>query len=360
MSRRSWRSGYSYYQEYVPVAERRAKAMMEIDKRSKNGEKLQPVVIDGRLIARSTWGRGWCEHLEKFHDYFNRLQRGRTYVRNGSVFHLEINPGEIKAMVSGSRIYNVRITIQPLTPERWQAIVKQCSGAIASWLDLLAGRFSDGIMAILADPDHGLFPGKKDISMQCSCPDGAVMCKHVAAVLYGVGNRLDNEPQMLFKLRQVDAADLFSATMQADTLTGAGKSDGSALVEKEDESFAELFGIDLDMTPGKSDRQKSDSRSVEKNLKESGKDQALPKPAPAPVKRGRGRPPKSAEEKKPVDVKKTKSAKKPGRSKKNDFMIVKRNANAGHGIFKSQYSKISSTGYFKKTLLGQIPSDHAS
>ena len=280
-------SGYSHFPEYVPVAARRARAMEEIKKHAKKGQKLQPVAIAGRQIALSTWGRGWCTHLEKFHDYFNRLERGRTYARNGSIIHLEINPGVVRAMVSGSRIYNVEIGIKPVAEERWSPIVKKCSGAIASWLDLLAGRFSDGVMAVLAAPASGLFPGHGEVAMSCSCPDGAVMCKHVAAVLYGIGARLDTEPEMLFTLRQVDAADLVSATMQSDELVGNGAPAGHVLAESEDSSFADLFGIEIDMTPAKPRKKAVAIQPVT----------VAPAPeTPAqPAARRRGRPPKSAQ-----------------------------------------------------------------
>ncbi len=302
--RKSWYSRRGYYSdflEYVSVAEKRARASEEVARRSKKGEKLQPITIEGRLIARSAWGRGWCEHIEKFHDYFNRLERGRSYARNGSIIHLEIAAGGVRALVSGSSVYDVHIGIAPLAERRWQQIVNKCSGAIASWLDLLAGRFSEGIMAILADPDHGLFPGKGDVKLQCSCPDGAIMCKHVAAVLYGVGARLDAEPEMLFKLRQVDASHLLAATMRSDSLTGAAGDGGNLLSESEDESFADLFGIELDTKPAKKEK-KLKPEALERPVK-SAKSEAKPKRKSVSVisieakpvesvKRRRGRPPK--------------------------------------------------------------------
>ncbi|MFW6005625.1 MAG: hypothetical protein ACOCPN_04015, partial [Desulfonatronovibrionaceae bacterium] len=172
---------------YVPVAQRRAMARREMEKLRKKGKNICPVEIEGRVIARSFWGKGWCEHLESFSDFANRLPRGRTYARNGSVCHLELKPGTIKAYVSGSELYNVSIKIKKLSKTKWQSIKKECSGRIGSMLELLQGKLSEEVMKIVSHTKKGLFPLPEAISLGCSCPDWAVMCKHVAAVLYGVG-----------------------------------------------------------------------------------------------------------------------------------------------------------------------------
>ena len=184
----------SYYgwRPYVSVAQRRAKALRKMEKLRKQGRNIQPVEVEGRTIARSFWGKAWCEHLESFSDFENRLPRGRTYVRNGSVCHLAIEAGRIEAMVSGSELYKVTIKIKPLKPAVWKAIKKQCSGQIGSMLELLQGRLSDHVMSIVTDRKKGLLPLPGQIELGCNCPDWAVMCKHVSAVLYGIGNRLDS------------------------------------------------------------------------------------------------------------------------------------------------------------------------
>lgn len=226
---------------YVPVAERRAKARREIDKLRKKGKNIQPVTLDGRTIARSFWGKGWCDHLESFSDYANRLPRGRTYVRNGSVCHLDIRPGRIEAIVSGSELYNIDIRIKELQTATWTSIKDKCTGRIGSMLELLQGKLSDQVMAIVTDRRHGLFPQPGEIALDCSCPDWASMCKHVAAVLYGVGSRLDSQPELLFLLRDVDAEELIAAEMalpDADAVTA-----GDALA---DDQLGAIFGIDLD------------------------------------------------------------------------------------------------------------------
>ena len=190
--------GYYGFRPYVSVAKRREKALREMTKLQKKGRDIAPIVIEGRKITDTFWGQAWCRHMESFSDYENRLPRGRTYVRNGSVCHLAINQQCIEGIVSGSSLYKVRIDIKPLPVTRWKRIKKACAGQIGSLLDLLKGQLADGVMQMVCDKAQGLFPSPKDITLSCSCPDWAVMCKHVAAVLYGVGARLDHAPEKLF------------------------------------------------------------------------------------------------------------------------------------------------------------------
>ena len=226
---------------YVPVAERRAKAQKRMQQLRKKGKNIQPVHIEGRTIAHSFWGKGWCTHLESFSDFSNRLPRGRTYVRNGSVCHLEIQPGRITAMVSGSKIYNVTIRIDQLASNLWKNVKEKCSGQIGSWLELVQGRFSEEVMQVVTDARTGLFPKRKEISLGCDCPDCAIMCKHVAAVLYGIGHRLDYEPELLFTLRGVDPQELISADISLP--------DGQVKVAEgtiSDNDLGDIFGIEMD------------------------------------------------------------------------------------------------------------------
>ena len=223
---------------YVPVAEQRAKARRAMDKLRK-GKHIQPIDIEGRAIARSFWGKGWCDHLESFSDFANRLPRGRRYVRNGSVCHLEIRPGHVEAVVSGSELYDVTIEITQLKAATWKSIKTKCAGQIGSMLELLQGRFSREVMGVVTERDRGLFPKPGEIALNCSCPDWATMCKHVAAALYGVGHRLDHQPDLLFLLRDVDAAELIATEI---ALPERGvTSDVLA-----DEALGDIFGIGLD------------------------------------------------------------------------------------------------------------------
>ena len=164
----------------------------------KKGKDIQPVEIEGRTIARSVWGKRWCDHLESYSDYANRLPRGRAYVRNGSVCHLEVHPGRIDAIVSGSELYTVSVQIKKLKAAVWKSIKARCSGQIASMLELLQGKLSRQVMSVVSDRERGLFPKPREIDFTCTCPDWATMCKHVAAVLYGAGSRLDRHPEALF------------------------------------------------------------------------------------------------------------------------------------------------------------------
>jgi uncharacterized Zn finger protein len=227
---------------YVSAAERRRKAMRELDKRRKQGHAVSPVNIEGRAIAKTFWGKAWCENLERYSDYSNRLPRGRTYVRNGSVLDLQIEAGSVRALVSGSRLYNVTLKVSPVGPKRWKSICEDCGGGIDSLVELLQGRLSKGVMERICREKEGLFPAPSEIKLSCSCPDGAYMCKHVAAVLYGVGARFDHEPELLFRLREVDAKDLMvnagKALPVGKGAPGAGKVLGG-------EDLADLFGLDM-------------------------------------------------------------------------------------------------------------------
>jgi uncharacterized Zn finger protein/DNA-binding transcriptional regulator YiaG len=196
-------------------------------------------------MARTFWGQAWCDHIESFHDYENRLPRGRTYLRNGSVCHLDIAPGEITAKVCGSELYSVTIAIKPLAARNWQAVKKRCAGQIGSLLELLQGRLSEKVMTVVTDPANGLFPQTREIELQCSCPDWAEMCKHVAAVLYGVGVRLDEQPELLFLLRGVDHQELIDTDVTV--ATGTKRAGSSRHLAEGD--LADLFGIEFTEEP---------------------------------------------------------------------------------------------------------------
>lgn len=223
---------------YVPVAQRRAKTEKRLKALRKAGKEIYPVVISGRTIARTFWGKAWCDHLGKFSDYENRLPRGRTYVRNGSVCHLEIARGQVSAMVSGSSMYEVTIDFKPLATKRWNDIQTACSGQVGSLLELLQGKLSDNVMQTVTHQQTGLFPQPREITMACSCPDWANVCKHVAAVMYGVGARLDESPELLFLLRGVDHRQLVAKNLKIPQ--------SSRSKPKVSGDLADIFGIELD------------------------------------------------------------------------------------------------------------------
>src|SRR3954470_24152246 len=230
------------WQPYVSVAEKRRRAEREVAKLKKRGQAIAPVRIEGRKIAKSFWGQSWCTNLERYSDFANRLPRGRAYVRNGSVVDLQIAKGELAAMVAGSDLYKIRIAIAPVTAARWKAICRDCAGTIDSLVELLQGRLAKGVMDRVCREGDGLFPSPKEIKLACSCPDWADMCKHVAAALYGVGARLDEKPQLLFELRDVDENELLASTGQDLALTRAARSAAKVL---DDTDVAALFGLEM-------------------------------------------------------------------------------------------------------------------
>ncbi len=233
---------YGGWPRYVSVAERRAKASREIKKLRKNGHSVAPVVIEGRKIATTFWGTAWCDNLESYRDFESRLPRGRSYVRNGLVVDLQITPLEVRAMVAGSSIYRVSVTIAAVPEAQWQTICRDCAGGIDSLVELLRGRFSTAVMERICRQDTGLFPTPSEIEFSCSCPDYAYMCKHVAAVLYGIGSRLDEKPELLFHLRAVDGNDLLGHIDTALPLATEAP-DAAKVLESDD--ISALFGLDM-------------------------------------------------------------------------------------------------------------------
>jgi uncharacterized Zn finger protein len=228
---------------YVPVDARRDRNTRVIAARRSRGEAIDPVIADGPRIAQTFWGKSWCTHLESYSDYATRLPRGRSYLRLGAVIHLGLTPGRIDARVQGSELYTVTIDVVPLDKARWDALVGACRGQIDSAVALLQGQLGGAVMRIVTDRSAGLFPRPGEIALSCTCPDHAVMCKHVAAVLYGVGARLDDRPELLFVLRAVDAMDLIGSAVPT---TGAARTRATGLARGE---LSDIFGIEIDERP---------------------------------------------------------------------------------------------------------------
>ena len=270
---------YWGFRPYVPVAARRAQAAKEIEKLRKKGRAVSPVVVEGRKIARSFWGKAWCDNLERYSDFANRLPRGRTYVNNGSVIDLQIERGKVEALVSGSEIYKVKIDIAVAAPARWTAICADCAGSIGSLVELLQGKLSKHVMERVCREADGLFPAPREIKMSCSCPDWAGMCKHVAATLYGVGARLDSQPDLLFTLRGVNREDMVS-TVGADLpLTATPAASDRVLA---DDDVAALFGLDM-AEPATAKRDLVTAGGAEV-VADQAKSRAKPAQAAAPVR----------------------------------------------------------------------------
>jgi uncharacterized Zn finger protein len=239
------RGGWDYYPPYVSVAEKKAQGARALAKLLKKSKRTaEPVVIAHRKRQLTTtfWGKAWADNLDRYADLANRLPRGRTYLRNGSVLDLAIAGGTVDAYVAGSELYRVTIGIAPLARARWRRVVARCTGRIGSLVGLLRGELSADVLAVLTDVRDGLFPEPREMTLECSCPDSAAVCKHLAAVLYGVGIRLDARPELFFVLRQVDQAELLSSAT-AGAVSRARPAAGKRIA---DDRLSAVFGIELE------------------------------------------------------------------------------------------------------------------
>ncbi len=240
----------SYWQfaPYVSVGERKAKAAKKLKELQKKDPNIKPIIIEGSAIAKSWWGKSWNKNLEKYADFSNRIGRGRSYVRHGAVIDLRIDKGVVNAQVQGSDSapYAITIKIKKINKEIWEKIVFECDGKMDSLHEFLAGSFPKSLAEIFTAKGCGLFPSPKEIEFDCDCPDWADMCKHIAAVLYGIGARLDNDPKLFFTLRNVKVEHLVSKVVKDKTkklLDNAGKKSSRVI---DDADLSSVFGIELE------------------------------------------------------------------------------------------------------------------
>lgn len=234
----------SAYYPQPTEAQLKRNAANTAKKAAAKGTTLHPVILSGRTIAKSWWGKAWCKNLEQYADYDTRLPRGQRYVRSGAVLDLQLQKGKILARVQGSRKtpYKVEIRISPLSEARCQQIMDRCSMRADTLENLLSGTFPETMKDVFLG-EGGLFPTPREISFQCSCPDWAVMCKHVAAALYGVGARLDEDPTLFFSLRGIDTdrfVDVVIANRIESMLSNVNKPSSRIL---QDTAAADLFGL---------------------------------------------------------------------------------------------------------------------
>lgn len=274
--------GYWGYPRYVSVAEKKAKAQKSLNKLKKDNPRIKPILIEGRTLAKSWWGKSWNRNLERYADYSNRIGRGRSYVQNGAVLDLQIGSGSVNAVVQGttSEPYKVTIKIKPIAKEKWDRMKAASSGKLDSLQELLAGKFPQALGEIFMAKSEGLFPSPDEIEFSCSCPDWAYMCKHVAATLYGVGARLDQDPGLFFKLRQVEMADLISQAVEerAHTLLKVAQKKTGRVMDVS--NLGDIFGIDMEMGTGREAGVKTKGPFTTKKTK------AAPKPkVKSPVER---------------------------------------------------------------------------
>jgi len=274
---------YSLFPKSKSKGERMADAAKKQKALEKKGVKLSPVVLEGFALATTFWGKAWCKNIESYHDYANRLPRGRSYLRSRSVIDLQIAPGVVRAQVMGSSLYRVEIAIQPVAKQHWASLCAACAGKIGSLVALLRGTLSGEVMEVMTRPGGGLFPQPAEIAFRCSCPDGASMCKHVAAAMYGIGSRLDTQPELLFLLRGADSADLIASAGDA-PVTSAALGEGEALGADE---LADVFGVELEAAA-------APAAAVPKKPRGRPKKSVKPSAAVEPPKKPRGRPKKAA------------------------------------------------------------------
>jgi len=260
--------GMSYWRfpKYVTVAEKKAKAAKKLAQLRKKRADIRPVVIEGNTLARTWWGKSWNKNLERYADYSNRIGRGKSYVRHGAVLDLNIKGGRVTALVQGTRAkpYKVVIRIASVKKANWNFIKKKCRSELRSLPDLLAGKFPKALGDIFLAEGKGLFPTPNEIRFDCSCPDWASMCKHVAATLYGVGARLDEDPLLFFTLRRADTEELVARAVQEktdDLLARAGRKSSRAI---DDADLSGLFGIDMDVKPDFAGGPKKKPKSAKK------------------------------------------------------------------------------------------------
>lgn len=239
---------YWGFPRYVSVGEKKQKAKKKLEQLQKKNKNIEPIIIEGRTLAHTWWGKSWNKNLEGYADYSNRIGRGRSYVRCGSVLDLQISEGEVKSLVQGSesRPYSIVIKIKALEKSVWGKIKDICEGKLDSLQELLVAKFPKALDEIFTAYGKGLFPAPKEIDFDCSCPDWASMCKHVAATLYGVGARLDKDPNLFFALRKIEINDLITETVKdkAKDLLAKAKKKSSRIIE--DQDLSSVFGIEMD------------------------------------------------------------------------------------------------------------------
>ncbi len=239
---------WDYYPPYVSVAEKRAKAARKLKQLKKKNPDIKPILLEGTAIARTWWGKSWNLNLERYADYSNRIGRGRSYVRHGAVLDLQIDAGKVESLVQGttSKPYSVSVKIKSVNKKIWQDIKSACEGKLDSLQELLAGKFPKALDVIFMAQGEGLFPTPKEIEFSCSCPDWAYMCKHVAATLYGIGARFDEDPELFFKLRKVKMKDLVTQAVEDKTLKLLKNAKKKTARVLEESDLAGVFGIDIE------------------------------------------------------------------------------------------------------------------
>lgn len=207
---------YDDHKPYVTFFRKGQLARASIAALTESGRTLNPVKVSDEAIAHTWWAKAWNKNLESYADYKSRIARGRLYLKNDTIIDLVIEKGDVRALVQGSasKPYEVTIKIAPLSEDRWLQLLKVCQHQISSLRDLVEGCFPQGLEKLFKVKGEGLFPSNTEIDFQCTCLDNAVLCKHIAAALYGIGARFDQDPLLFFKLRGIDFKELLSTSIE--------------------------------------------------------------------------------------------------------------------------------------------------
>jgi uncharacterized Zn finger protein len=193
----------------ISAAERKKALAAALAALKKIEPEVQPVQVKHRMkLAVSFWGRAWCRYIETYHELDQRYNQGRSLLRSGAVLDLVITVGKVNARVFDGEWYSVALGFVPMEVEKWAEFVAKGGGKIDSVLSLLAGKVPAAVAELIADYECGLFPATNEISFSCSCLDDARVCRHSTAVLYSLGVRFDETPDLFFVLRRVDPQDL--------------------------------------------------------------------------------------------------------------------------------------------------------
>ncbi len=204
---------YGYYET---KAEKRRRIGEKLERLRKTDPNIAPLTIEGNTLAKSWWGKAWGKNLESYADYKSRLSRGKNYVKQGAILDLKIEEGKVNSKISGSgsKIYDCEIHIERLSDERLKKILEHCQNKISTLDALLTGDFSEELLELFQDKSYGLFPSPDEISFRCDCPDVANICKHVAATLYAIGTKFDDDPMFFFELRQIESENLIQKSVE--------------------------------------------------------------------------------------------------------------------------------------------------
>ena len=209
------------------------------------------VKIDGKVISSSWWGQMWCRNIENYSNIRNRLERGRTYIRQNTVKSLSISNNCAESQVQGhsKEPYRVIINIKTIEKSKYDNILNKCENSVDNLESLMTGSFPKEYQQFFTDEEYGLFPKSNEIDYNCTCLDyekNMHMCKHIAATMYAIGNKLDNDPLIFFKLRGIDISEFSNKILKKETEFVWNNINGESNRKINSNDISFLFGVDCD------------------------------------------------------------------------------------------------------------------